>query len=73
MAIAAHDCFGSVMRVSEGGVVNFLCVHCGRPFAVLDEQGLHITSRHGKDKDENTISLKVLKVMIGEIEKSQPK
>jgi hypothetical protein len=64
-----HDCAGSIVRISKGGSVNFLCVHCGRPFAILDKRGLIIQSKHGKNKDENVIALKALKVMIAEVEK----
>lgn len=65
-----HDCGGSVVR-SVAGAVSFLCLHCGRPFAILDRRGLHITSKHGAQKDDNTITLAALKVMIAAVEKTK--
>jgi hypothetical protein len=68
-SLQAHDCYGSIVRVEDGDLI-FLCDNCGRPHAVLNKGGLHTTSKHGKEKDKNSISLNTLKWAIGEIERT---
>jgi hypothetical protein len=69
-AAAQHDCFGAILQAPKDGPFYFVCMHCGRPFAVLSEKGMTVHSKHGSQKHENVISLKALKAMIAAVEKA---
>jgi hypothetical protein len=64
--VKTHDCFGSIVRAGSDGKIVFLC-RCGRPFAEMDKQGMRIVSRHGNEKDENTIPLRTLKALMKQL------
>jgi hypothetical protein len=66
-----HDCFGSIVNAPALGAYHFVCGQCGKPFAVLDVNGLRQTSKHGSEKHDNTISLRALKVMIRAVENAK--
>jgi hypothetical protein len=65
-----YDCGGAVVKEGDPRRLSFLCLHCGRPFAVLTKDGLLVTSRHGGGKDKNLIPTKALKVLMRQVEQS---
>jgi len=69
--VKIHDCFGTIIRQKRSGTFEFLCDECFRPYAQLSLHGLKTDSRHGSKTDKNVASLKTLKWMISEVEKTK--
>lgn len=67
---ATHDCFGVILR-SGGGVFTLVSGQTGKVYASLNKDGLKVIKGSGKRREENTIPLKALKVLIREAEKVQ--
>jgi hypothetical protein len=66
-----HDCFGAILRAGDGPFT-FISAQTGKVYASLDQNGLKIIKDRGKVKDENTISLRTLEVLITQIKKVKP-